>query len=109
MEYLIHIAILVGIYAILGLSLNLIVGYTGLVSVTHAAFYGLGAYATAILITRYGWNFFLSVIAGIIITALVSLFIGAVLSRFKEDFYVLCSFGFNVIAWSIFLNWQSLT
>ncbi|MDP2641861.1 MAG: branched-chain amino acid ABC transporter permease, partial [bacterium] len=48
MEYFIHLAILVGIYAILGLSLNLIVGYTGLLSVTHAAFYGIGAYATAI-------------------------------------------------------------
>ena len=109
MEYLIHLGILVAIYAILGISLNLIVGYTGLLSVTQAAFYGIGAYSTAILLTNYEMNFFLSVIVGIVITALTSLLIGFVLSRFKEDYFALCSFGFNVIIWSIFLNWQSLT
>src|SRR3989344_8169132 len=109
MEYLIHLGILVAIYAILGISLNLVVGYTGLLSVTQAAFYGIGAYTTAILLTNYGMNFFLSVLIGILITALVSLLIGFVLSRFKEDYFALCSFGFNIIIWSIFLNWQELT
>ena len=51
MEYFIHLGILVSLYAILGLSLNLVVGYTGLLSATEAAFYGIGAYATAILIS----------------------------------------------------------
>ena len=66
MEYLIHIAILISIYAILGLSLNLVVGYTGLLSITHAAFYGIGAYVTAILLTSLGLNFFLALLIGII-------------------------------------------
>lgn len=109
MEYLIHLAILVSIYAILGLSLNLVVGFTGLLSVTQAAFYGLGAYATAILLTSYGMNFFLSVVIGMIITGVLSLAIGFVLSKFKDDYYALGSFGFNIIIYSIFLNWQSLT
>lgn len=109
MEYLIHLAILVSIYAILGLSLNLVVGYAGLLSVTQAAFYGMGAYATAILLTSFGWNFFLSVIVGMAITAVLSLAIGFVLSRFKDDYYALGAFGFNIIIYSIFLNWQSLT
>ncbi len=109
MEYLIHIAILVSIYAILALSLNLVVGFTGMLSVTHAAFYGIGAYTTAILMTGLGMNFFLSLGLGIVITAVVSLLIGGVLSRFKEDYYALGSFGFNIIVFSIMLNWQSLT
>lgn len=109
MEYLIHLAILIGIYGILGLSLNLIVGYTGLLSITHAAFYGIGAYVTAILLTSLGMNFFLAMLAGIIITAILALIIGAILSRFKGDYYALGSFGFNVIIYSIFLNWQELT
>ncbi len=109
MEYLIHLAILISIYGILGLSLNLIVGYAGLLSVTHAAFYGIGAYVTAILLTSVGMNFFIAVICGMIITAVLSLAIGYVLSRFKDDYYALGSFGFNVIIYSIFLNWQSLT
>lgn len=109
MEYLIHLGILVGIYAILGLSLNLVVGYTGLLSITQAAFYGVGAYTTAILLTRFEVNFFLSLLLGIIITAVASLLIGFVLSRFRGDFYALGSFGFNVIVYSVFLNAQSLT
>lgn len=109
MEYLIHLAILISIYGILGLSLNLVVGFTGLLSVTQAAFYGIGAYVTAILLTSFGMNFFLSVILGMIITGVLSLAIGFVLSKFKDDYYALGSFGFNIIIYSIFLNWQSLT
>lgn len=109
MEYLIHLGILVGIYAILGISLNLVVGYTGLLSITQAAFYGVGAYTTAILLTRFDVNFFLSLLLGIIITAVASLLIGFVLSRFRGDFYALGSFGFNVIVYSVFLNAQGLT
>jgi len=58
MEYVVHLAIIFAIYAMLGVSLNLVVGYTGLLSVTHAAFYGIGAYAVAILLTRTGVSFF---------------------------------------------------
>ena len=109
MEYLIHIAILIAIYAILGLSLNLVVGFTGLLSVTQAAFYGIGAYVTAILLTSSGINFFFALLIGMAITAVGSLAIGFVLSKFKDDYYALGSFGFNVIIYSVFLNWQSLT
>lgn len=109
MEYFIHLAILIGIYGILGLSLNLIVGYTGLLSVTHAAFYGIGAYATAIFLTEYGVSFFLSILIGIIFAIVCSSVIGLVLSRFRGDFYALGSFGFNIILYSIFLNWQDVT
>ncbi|MEI8328331.1 MAG: branched-chain amino acid ABC transporter permease [Candidatus Taylorbacteria bacterium] len=109
MEYLIHIAILISIYAILGLSLNLVVGFTGLLSITQAAFYGIGAYITAILLTSTGMNFFLAMLISMIITGVLALAIGFVLSKFKDDYYALGSFGFNVIIYSIFLNWQSLT
>jgi branched-chain amino acid transport system permease protein len=109
MDYLIHLATLFSIYAILGLSLNLVVGFTGLLSVTHAAFYGIGAYTTAILLTKFGMNFFVSLIIGMVITAIFAALIGLVLSRFKGDYYALVSFGFNIIVFSVFLNWQALT
>jgi branched-chain amino acid transport system permease protein len=109
MEYIVHLIILIGIYGILGLSLNLIVGYTGLLSVTQAAFYGIGAYATAILMISLGLNFFLALILGIAITIVCSFLIGFVLSKFRGDYYALGSFGFNIIIYSIFLNWQDLT
>lgn len=109
MDYLIHLAILVAIYAILAMSLNLVVGYTGLLSVTHAAFYGIGAYTVAILVTKQDWNFFPALGMAIIVTAISSVLVGVVLSRFKDDFYALASIGFNVIVYSVMLNWQGLT
>ena len=109
MEYIIHLAILFSIYAILSLGLNLVVGYTGLLSVAQGAFYGIGAYATAILLTNFGLNFFLALFCGVIITIIVSFLIGLVLSKFDSDYYALGSLGFNVIVIGIFLNWESLT
>jgi len=110
MEYLIHLAILFAIYAVLGVSLNLVVGYTGLLSVTHAAFYGIGAYTTALLLTQSGgMGFFPSIALGIILTLIISFLIGLVLSKFKGDYYALGSLGFNTIAFAVFLNWHNLT
>ncbi len=109
MDYLIHIAIYFTIFSIAGMSLNLIAGYTGLFSITHASFYGVGAYTTALLLTRLGVNFFHSVVLGVIITFSVSLPAGMVLSRFKDDYYALVSLGFSTIVFAIILNWHSLT
>lgn len=109
MDYLIHLTTLFAIYAILGMSLNLVVGYTGLLSVAHASFYGIGAYTTAILLTKTKLGFFSSMILGIILSTAISFFIGIVLSKFKGDYYALGTLGFNTIVFSIFLNWQSVT
>jgi len=109
MAYITHLGILISIFSILGVSLNLVVGYTGLLSITHAAFFGLGAYATAILLTTTGIGFFTSVVVGIVVAAVGSLLIGWVLAKFKHDFYALASFGFSIIVFSIFLNWQEVT
>lgn len=109
MEYFIHLAVLISIFAILGVSLNLIVGYTGLLSVTQAAFYGIGAYATAIFMTSFGINFFVSILIGMALSGVLALFIGYVLSKFDGDYFALGSFGFNIILYSVFLNWQEVT
>lgn len=109
MPYFIHLAIIFSIFAILGISLNLVVGYTGLLSLTHAAFYGIGAYSTAILMARAKIGFFPSLILGIFFTSAASFLISAVLSKFKNDYYALGSFGFNIIIFSILMNWQNFT
>lgn len=109
MEYLIHVAILIGIYAILAMTLNLVVGYTGLLSITHAAFYGIGAYAVALLMTIAHWNFFPALLVGIVLSMIAAYGIGAVLRDLGGDYYVLGTVGFNFIIYSIFLNWQDLT
>lgn len=109
MPYVIHLLIMVSIYSILALSLNLVVGFTGLVFVAAAAFFGIGAYVTAIVMTSFGFNFFLACIVGAIFSALIAFAIGAVLSKFRGDYYTLASVGFNIIIYSVFLNWQTVT
>jgi branched-chain amino acid transport system permease protein len=109
MAYLIHILILIGIYAILGMSLNLVVGYTGLLSLAQPAFYGIGAYVTALLMTEHGWNFFPALGVAMLVAAAISFLIGRVLSKFRGDYYALVSLGFTVIVYSVFLNWQNIT
>src|SRR3990167_8451629 len=109
MAYLVHLAVFISTTSILAVGLNLVVGYTGLLSVTHAAFYGIGAYTAAIFMTSLGVNFFLALLIAVVLTAICALLIGFVLSKFKGDYFALGSFGFNIIVFSIFLNAQGLT
>ena len=109
MEYLINLAILFGIYSMLALSLNLLVGMSGLVSLAQAAFYGIGAYATAIGMTSLGLGFFSTILFGIIINALVAFVVGKILARFQGDYYAIVSAGLSIIVFSILLNWKSVT
>jgi branched-chain amino acid transport system permease protein len=109
MEYLIHIAIIVSLYAAGAMSLNLIVGETGLVSVAHAAFVGIGGYAVALLLTVAHVPFVVAILVAVLISGIVAFFIGATFLRLREVYYVLGTVGFNVIVLSIFLNWSSLT
>lgn len=74
--YLVHIANMVGIGCILALSLNLLFGFTGQMSFAHAGFYGLGAYTSAILVTKYGFNFFVSIIPSILAAGFIALLVG---------------------------------
>ena len=110
------------IWAILAVSLNLVVGFTGLLSVGHIGFFGIGAYAMAFLtsdaayeqlrteaIPTPGWPFFAALPVSIALAGLVALVVGVVFNRFRDDIYVLVSFGFAIISFNVFLNWRSLT
>ncbi len=109
MGHIVHLANFFGIAAILALSLNLVVGYTGLVSLAHAAFYAIGGYATAIVTVHYGANFFVGLGAGVVIAMLVAAIVGSVFSRFRGDYYTLATLAFTVIITNILTSWESLT
>jgi branched-chain amino acid transport system permease protein len=107
--YLIYVISLIAVYGILTISLNLSVGYTGILSVAQAAFMGIGAYAAAILLTQWGFNFFTALLVGMAIAGLVSWGLAWATLRLKGDYYVIASFGFQIIIYNIFLNWINLT
>ena len=109
MNYLLHILIMINIYVILTLSLNLLVGYTGLLSLCHAAFYGIGAYVTTLLMMKTGLNFSAALMASVITSALISLIISLPSLRLKGDYFVLASLGFQIIVFSILYNWIDIT
>lgn len=109
MEYVIHILVLSGIYAILTLSLNLIVGYTGLAALGHIGFAAVGAYTSSLLALCFG----ISPWIGLLIGALLASILGAVVAypslRLKGDYLALATFGMGIIVYSVLKNWVALT
>lgn len=109
MNYILHLLIVINIYLILAFSLNLLVGYTGLLSVAHAAFYGIGAYISTLLVIQLGMNFFIALPLSIILAMLLSLLISAPSIRLKGDYFILATIGFQAVIYGILYNWVSLT
>jgi len=109
MEYLLHILVISGIYVILTLSLNLIVGFTGLPSMGHAAFSCIGAYTSALLALNFGVSPWIGLVIGAVFAALSGLVIGYPSIRLKGDYLALATFGLGVIVYSVAKNWVSLT
>ena len=109
MDYAIHVLIISTIYIILASSLNLLIGYTGILSIAHAAFMGVGAYVSSLLGLSLGMNFFGSLILGALSAAVISALIAFPTIRIKGDYYIIASFAIQVIIYSIFMNWDSLT
>jgi branched-chain amino acid transport system permease protein len=109
MEYLLHILVITGIYVILTLSLNLVVGYTGLASLGHAAFSCVGAYTSSLLVLNLGLSPWLGLLIGACVAALLGIVIGFPSLRLKGDYLALATFGLGVIVYSIAKNWVSVT
>ncbi len=109
MEYLLHILVIAGIYTILTLSLNLIVGYTGLPALGHAAFSCIGAYTSSLLALNMGISPWIGLLIGACVAAISGLVIGYPAVRLKGDYLALATFGLGVIVYSIAKNWVSLT
>jgi branched-chain amino acid transport system permease protein len=109
MEYFLHIIVISGIYIILALSLNLIVGFTGLPALGHAAFSCIGAYTSSLLALNLGLSPWVGLILGACLAGLSGVVIGYPAVRLKGDYLALATFGLGVIVYSIAKNWVSLT
>jgi len=92
-----HLMVLAGIYAILALGLSLFMGYAGQISLGHAAFFGIGAYTTAILTTRYAFPTFVAFWASAVSAAVIAFFIGRPILKLKGYFLALATLGFGEI------------
>lgn len=106
---MLHILILIGIYVILSVSLNLIAGYAGLLSIAHAAFYGVGAYVAALMALNLHSTFLVNIICAVIVSGLLGALVGIPSLRIRDDYFVIATFAFQVITFSILNNWVSFT
>jgi branched-chain amino acid transport system permease protein len=101
--------IMLGIYSIFIQSLNITMGYTGLVSLAQAAFYGIGAYTTALLMLKLNINFFIALPIAIALTVILSFIVSIPSLRLKGDYFILATLGFQIIIFNLMYNWVSLT
>jgi len=107
--YYIQVLIFIGIYIILALSLNLLNGYVGLLSIGHAAFYGIGAYASAKLVMELGVPFPLAMLGSGLIAGVFGYLIAKPTLRLSGIYMTLATLGFNMIFFLVMQNWMSFT
>ena len=96
-------------FGLFATSLNLLVGYTGMTSFGHGMFFGLGAYGFGLLMQRTGVSIPVAFAGTLLITAVVSLAIGAICVRLKEIYFAFVTLAFQMLIHSMILSWASLT
>ncbi|MEK7399318.1 MAG: branched-chain amino acid ABC transporter permease [Candidatus Poribacteria bacterium] len=107
--YLINILIFSAIYAILAISLNIVCGYTGIFSIAHAAFFGIGAYATGLLTVKAGFPFWFAAIIGIVTAGLTGALLGIPTLRLRGDYMLIATLGFGEIFRAVLINSGNFT
>lgn len=109
MQYFTHILIFIIIWFILGISYNIVIGYTGLLTMAQAAFFGVGAYVTALICMKLGFNFLIAMFIGIVIAGLLGAVIAIPSLRVGGDYMFVLSFGFQMVMFGIMSNWTKVT
>lgn len=107
-DFIMHLLVLSAIFVALASSLNLVMGYSGLLSLGHQAFFGLGAYASALL-SGAGWPLPLAILAAGAVSTIAARGIGAVLLRMRSAFFVIATIAFAEILRIVSINWVEVT
>jgi branched-chain amino acid transport system permease protein len=97
------------IYAILAMSLDIILGYTGLASLGHAAYFGLGAYSVGILATRYGGGFWLTLPVGVLLAVAVAAIFGLLALRATGVYFLMITLALGMVVWGLAHRWVTMT
>ena len=108
-DYFIDVAILAGIYIILALGLNVVVGFTGLLNLGFVAFYAIGAYSYALLNIRFGLDFWSALPFSVVLTSVAGFLLAVPALRLRGDYLAIVTLGFGEITRLILNNWDSVT
>ncbi len=108
-QYIMRILIMIGIYSMLGIGLNILTGYTGLVSLGNAGFFAIGAYTSALLMLRLNLPFLVAMLAGACLSALCGLLLGLPSLRLTGSYLTIVTLGFGEIVKMVIINWDPVT
>jgi branched-chain amino acid transport system permease protein len=108
-EYLLDTGIAIATFAVLSTGLNLIYGYAGLLSFAQVAFFGLGGYTAALLVTRLDCSFWLALPASVVVATLAGLLIGCSSLRLSRHAFAIVSLTFALLCGIVSRDWVSLT
>ncbi len=97
------------LYVMLSQSLTLTAGYSGLISLAHAGFYGIGAYTSAILSVNYGFPFLATLPLAMLLSGILAILVSIIALRTVDDYFIIITLGIQVVAFSIMNNWMDLT
>ncbi|MGI4953203.1 MAG: branched-chain amino acid ABC transporter permease [Janthinobacterium lividum] len=108
-NYLFHLLIMAVIWSVLATSLNLVLGYTGLLSLAHGAFFGLGAYCSALLVTKAEWNFWATIPPAMLVAALFGTVLGLLTLRLSGHYFAISTLSFGIVVSLVLEKWDDLT
>ena len=108
-NYVLHISIVLGIYLILGVSLNIVTGVANELDLGHAAFFGIGAYVSSLFAQNIFNNFWIGLLSAALISLVFGFILGIPSLRIRGDYLAIVTLGFNEIVRYVLLNWQSVT
>ncbi|HYB19647.1 MAG TPA: branched-chain amino acid ABC transporter permease [Thermodesulfobacteriota bacterium] len=107
--YFLHMAILVGIYGLLAISLNLLLGYTGQLSLGHAAFFGVGAYLSSLLFLNLGISMWGGLVLALCGCGALGFFVAKLAFKLRGAYFVIMTIGIAEVLKLVALNWVDLT
>ncbi|WNJ88353.1 branched-chain amino acid ABC transporter permease [Bosea sp. 685] len=108
-NYALHAVIISLIFLLPAHGLNLLVGYTGLLSLAQAAFFGVGAYVSALMAVHWGTPFYVNLFGAGLVAGALALPLGIPALRLRSTSFVMCTLGFVIIGQAVAKNWISLT
>ena len=97
------------VMSLLALSFNLLFGYMGQLSFGQAAFYGLGGYTVAMLVTKVHFNFWLSILAGVLVASIIGLIVGFFCVRLRGIYFAVLTLAFGQLIFFIVFKWHNFT
>ena len=108
-QHYIDIMIFVGIFSLITIGLSLLMGYAGQISLGHAAFFGIGAYTSAVLTGKFGFNPWVAFLIAILLTAAIAYLVGVPSLKLRGHYLAMATLGFGIIVFIVFNEWDTMT